>query len=352
MERNSDHPRISVRVVVWLRDFFSLYNYCPDNSKSEKEFIVNDSCLIGRSESTAYCLAEGEWLMPRINFTPLISLSYINSQILLLKPDPKSEEFWVPVRMMERMKIKLAEGTNFKLGRKVFEVLEINLLRTPHVPDTEQRILNEEFVCKICMGDAEAGDPLIQSCDKCRNTRVHISCLRQWVVKDTVVKMRTNSTVYINSRYTCDVCKELLPSNIRFQNKIYYLFKVKISPGPYMILKSVKLEHAEVRFYLLNLQKSKKFTIGSNREADLKVKDFTVEGLHAELKATDHGIFIRDKKTKYGTMVKQNSPLELQESLTIQMGPSLITVRRTPNRSRSKLNLLSCLRSKSKRSCR
>lgn len=352
MERSSDYPRISVHVVVWLRDFFSLYDYYSDNYKSEKEFIVNNSCLIGRSESIAYCLAKGEWSMPGISFTPLVSLSYINSQILFLKSDSSSEDLWIPTRMTKETKVKLAEGTVFKLGCKVFEVLEINFPRTPYVPNTEEEILNEGLSCKICMNNAEVGDPLIQSCGRCKNARVHISCLRQWIAKDTVVKTRTSSTVYINNRYVCDVCKELLPLYVRFKHQIYYLFKVETPPESYMILKSVKLEYPGVKLYLLNIQKHKKFIIGSSRESDLKVKDFTVERFHAELRATSKGIFIRDKKSKYGTMIRQNSTIELQESLTVQVGPSLITVRRIPNRSRSKASLFSCLQSKGRGSYR
>lgn len=340
MEITGANPPVTVRVSIWKRDFFGLFDYHSDKLKVQKEFTLNESCCIWGSESSVECSEEGA-SAPKLGLSPLISLVYNNGQMLVLRPDFSPEELWIRITK-KKEGTKLSEGSVIKLGKRVLEVLRISLAGTPTGQNSIEGVPGEGFSCKICMEDAEPDDPLIQPCSRCSNSRVHLTCFRQWVAKDTIVKKRPNSTIYKNSKHLCDVCKEALPTRLQSHNAFYYLFNIEIPTGPHMILESLELNNYEKRLYIVNIQKNREFTIGSSRKCDLRMKDFTVEKLHAILKITNNEILITDKKTKYGTMIRPKLPLKLRDFLAVQSSRTLITFRFP-----SKPNLLRSLFAKS-----
>lgn len=336
-----ENSNVIVKVSFWKRDFFGLFDYHSDKLKTQGDFILNETCCIWGSESSVEYSEEGA-PAPKLGLSPLITLIHSNSQVLVQQPDSSAQELWVPIRKTKKKGAKLSEGSVIKLGRRVLRVLEISLTETPIDTNSTEGAPSEGFVCKICMEDAELEDSLMQPCSRCANTRVHLMCFRQWIAKDTIVKKRTNSTIYRNAKYLCDVCRETLPVRIQAQNGFYYLFDIEIPTSPYLILESLELDNHEKRLYIVNLQKNKKLTMGSSRKCDLRMKDFTIEKLHATLETANNEILLTDKKSKYGTMIRPELPLQLQDSLAVQSGRALISLQFP-----SKANLFRSLFSKS-----
>jgi pSer/pThr/pTyr-binding forkhead associated (FHA) protein len=80
-----------------------------------------------------------------------------------------------------------------------------------------------------------------------------------------------------------------------------------------MIMESVKSAPAKV-IHVFNLQDTDLFKIGRSVETDMKIADISVSRVHAFIKIKNGDVFLEDNGSKFGTLVKINSPLALMST--------------------------------------
>src|SRR3569833_3259600 len=106
--------------------------------------------------------------------------------------------------------------------------------------------------------------------------------------------------------FECEICKSAYPYLFKVDNNIYKLVDIqKPKSGHYMVMESLPLEKNTSRtIHVLNFSAEKtQFNMGRGHESEVRVNDISVSRVHAIIKYQPDGIFIEDKKSKFGTLV-------------------------------------------------
>ena len=201
---------------------------------------------------------------------------------------------------------------------------------------------DEKILCRICYCEEDdiENNPMVHLC-KCKGgiNYAHYKCIKLWMKTKLLIlmnKKRTVKTYYIN-RFNCEICK--MPYPFRFKipgnNKIFELIDI-IRPqiGNYIVLESldqVKENNNNKYIHIIKLVDQEDITIGRGIDADVKINDISVSRLHSKLNFNfdKKSLLIRDCDSKFGTLVLIKNKFELKEreSLTIQIGRSLINAK-------------------------
>ena len=201
---------------------------------------------------------------------------------------------------------------------------------------------DEKILCRICYCEEDdiENNPMVHLC-KCKGgiNYAHYKCIKLWMKTKLLIlmnKKRTVKTYYIN-RFNCEICK--MPYPFRFKipgnNKIFELIDI-IRPqiGNYIVFESldqVKENNNNKYIHIIKLVDQEDITIGRGIDADVKINDISVSRLHSKLNFNfdKKSLLIRDCDSKFGTLVLIKNKFELKEreSLTIQIGRSLINAK-------------------------
>lgn len=124
----------------------------------------------------------------------------------------------------------------------------------------------------------------------------------------------------------CELCKVNLPERFKFRNRCYsFLEFPKFSP-PYVIFDILRKESKKTRgVHILKLNYKPNITIGRGSGNDIRMNDISVSRNHAEFKLTQHGLYIEDKSSKFGTLVlvKDTLPITMNNNnISFQIGRS------------------------------
>ena len=256
---------------------------------------------------------------------------------------------WVISRYVFEGGYILREGDLLKLGKFILKIRQIrlrveqktmmekdvsrnNILRTDsmkkevlllsRVAPKEEK---ERPTCRICLGDEhEENNPLINPC-KCAGTMkyIHLACLRQ-LIESKITKTIGDPVTVINFKtLECDICKSLIPENIKVKNKVYTIIDLNRPDGNYIIIEGLVKETPDVKsIFVINLNSGRPIKIGRSSEADLRLSDISVSRSHATLSLYDGNCILNDTHSKFGTLVNAGTRLIVIPTtpLSIQKG--------------------------------
>jgi hypothetical protein len=81
------------------------------------------------------------------------------------------------------------------------------------------------------------------------------------------------------------------------------------------------MENGKRKFYkyLISLQKDKEVAIGRNNASQVIMKDISISRTHCSLEYKHGMVLVRDKKSKFGTLIKVDKTLEFSSETGLQL---------------------------------
>ena len=128
---------------------------------------------------------------------------------------------------------------------------DLLLLSKKNTNDTpkEEKSNNDKPTCRICLGDEHDDvNPLINPC-KCSGTMkyIHLECLRQLIESKIQKTIGDPVTVITFKTLECDICKSLIPENIKLKNKVYTIIDLNRPDNNYIIIAIAIIFQPELR---------------------------------------------------------------------------------------------------------
>lgn len=183
--------------------------------------------------------------------------------------------------------------------------------------------------CRICLGDEhDDANPLINPC-KCAGTMkyIHLECLRQ-LIESKIQRTKGEPVTVINFKtLECDICKSLIPENIKLKNKVYTIIDLNRPDSNYIIIEGLVKETPDVKsIFVINLNSGRPIKIGRSSEADLRLSDISVSRSHATISLYDGNCILNDTRSKFGTLLNAGTKLMVipAKPLSIQRGNILV----------------------------
>lgn len=208
------------------------------------------------------------------------------------------------------------------------ESLKSKLLQSK-VSLKKQHSLN---TCRICLlEEIDEDDPLINPC-KCQGSVgfIHIECLKRWLDSKLVTKVYAYLIVHSFKDLKCEICNSLLPERIFFKGKIKYLINLQLpETDDYIILETISEEKKEIKFlYIIHMPPKTELLMGRSVECDIRMTDISISRIHAFLENVDGQFYIKDNKSKFGSLIKVQSELLIlpHKNLTIQFDECLLSI--------------------------
>lgn len=193
--------------------------------------------------------------------------------------------------------------------------------------NSEEAGSSRTMVCRICLSEGDAGDPLICPC-KCSGSmgQIHVNCLKEWLNSKRLVYEGQRVTSYFWKALECELCKE--PFENKMRSSMFAIMQFDRPEKNYMILESIKSAPAKV-VHVFDLRYSE-FKVGRSVETDMKIADISVSRTHSFFKVINNKIVVEDNGSKFGTLVKLQRPVDLLSvkgefnSTIFQVGRTLI----------------------------
>ena len=146
-------------------------------------------------------------------------------------------------------------------------------------------------------------------------------------------KEESNLVSYMWKQFECEICKKPYPYVFKSNGNRYRLVDVDIPKEKnFLWLESLTFEKNSSRMVhvIMPDKDHSVFKMGRGHESDLRVSDISVSRCHALLKydAQDtQQYYLEDNLSKFGTLVLQNNPIELEVDHTqaVQIGRSVIS---------------------------
>ncbi|CDW73638.1 fha domain [Stylonychia lemnae] len=176
--------------------------------------------------------------------------------------------------------------------------------------------------CRICWGDEQEMDmnkdfnPLISPC-RCVGSigNIHLKCLKDWLETNKAMKTHKNQVVVKFKKLDCELCKQMFPFQIAFNNRIIDIVEVERPDKNFIILESLTYKGQKV-FYIINTENKMQLKVGRGQDSDVRITDdISVSRCHALIQKTVKGDYIlEDFNSKFGTLVQLQYPMLLDSS--------------------------------------
>jgi len=125
--------------------------------------------------------------------------------------------------------------------------------------------------------------------------------------------------------FNCEICKTPYPLRFRSENNCFDIIDyVRPIDKNYIILESLnqlKDNNNYKSIQVITLEENEKIVMGRGHETDVRINDISVSRTHALITLIGNKIFIKDLKSKFGTLVLVQDDLEITEkTITLQIG--------------------------------
>lgn len=176
--------------------------------------------------------------------------------------------------------------------------------------------------CKICFcEDNNDENPLLNPCNCIGSVGLtHLECLRTWLHSKMTKRSAGFLTLIAFKKLTCEICKATFPEKLKFKNKIYSLIQPNNSEKSYIMLEAISTKESvsETRYiYIIQLMEGESLSMGRNNEADIKLNDISVSRIHAYVCFNNNDFYLKDKNSKFGTLVKLQKPIVVIPGLSL-----------------------------------
>jgi len=265
------------------------------------------------------------------------------------KRSVEEDGLWFPLgRVGNQSREELKFGDIFRLGKRIYKVLKIQLKdqqNSVSVEDEIENVLKQKTVtirkdfknppkCRIChTGLPENNHPLINPCG-CSGTvgQMHANCFRMWVCTKLEVAKEKNSLSVAWKSLKCELCNQSLATSMNVSEETVALLNFKkVLVAPYMIVKQLSDDtegNHNVHVFGLQDTDKKPLQLGRSNEIDFQIQDISVSRIHAELSLTKNKVYLQDKGSRFGTLVLKGKGIKLNEetleSPWFQIGRTLI----------------------------
>ena len=175
-------------------------------------------------------------------------------------------------------------------------------------------------------------NPLVSLC-KCMGTvkYIHYDCLKDWISKGVVRQQQNNTLFYSYQEPKCEICKKYYQAEFMYEGRKYSLLDMDKAPNPpYAIFEGIDFDDESKKFqvYLIGLGEEE-ITIGRNSNSNVVMKEISVSRSHCALLYKNKQLFIRDKGSKFGTLIKLENEIEFSpiEGISFQYESKLLTIK-------------------------
>ena len=317
---------IQVKCKTWNRESHGLFDY-NSNQVIEQNLNTNTSGSLIRKGNDLYLTPE--------NSTP-------GTGLLLNIYESNGDFIIVPVKQ-EKLGLVLNKA-NFK-GSKGFKLSEGDLVRLGKInlrvqsisnPECEKEVSGDEFegsnagenTCRVCFRThTNIIDPLLSIC-KCSGSMglTHLKCMQRWLLSKAITKNNVNCVSYCWRSLCCDICKESLPQSFMHESNQYDLIFVPLPSKHSICLKDYRKEKYEYILHVITASDSP-ILIGRAADTDLKINDISVSRAHASIEFHNSNFYLKDCKSKFGTVAIIKRPVVIQEkhNVVVQIGRSVVT---------------------------
>ena len=322
------HTSISVVVNTWSRDSHDLYDYENTNTTVVRYELAVSGLLV-RNHDVVRFLTEDQ--KPGAEDQRLMGVTWSEGQCFLKSV---SSDLWEVVSHMQGRSVRLVKDMQIKLGRVRYAVKEIVAAAADHeVCDTtssEEEVHNPELIeasCRICYDkEIDRHNPLLSHC-KCDGSvkYTHFLCLKQWLRSKVATKTTDTSITYQWKSLECEICRTELQLSLQERGMHFSLFDVERLDSPHLVLEAFPSDRNTAKhMHVIFIGTKTEVKLGRGHESDVRINDISVSRLHAIIKYED-GIFrLEDNNSKFGTLVKMLTPIQLTGTATVQAGRSLV----------------------------
>ncbi|CAD8093378.1 unnamed protein product [Paramecium sonneborni] len=369
---------LTIKHFTWNRDSHGLFDY--ENKNVIKGQIKTNTQLMRliRQKENIKIIQTKEELQQFQNQPDVIELLKLTRQFSKYQVESslktqKTEDQeglndncpWIVVKstksqLTDGQGYDLKEGDYVKLGRVRFRIREIkcsvdnsnlnkgntepelqkyvsekclNTMNINTQEEDDKRSQSDEPCCRICYNDSQTNkdNPLIDCC-KCQGSvkYIHIQCLQTWLANKLSPKTTKFSVSFQWRQFDCEVCKAIIPSRIRYQDRIFETIIIPKPDAPYITLEILSRERNKSKgTHIISFAQKQYIKLGRGHDSDVRITDISVSRCHALIKFMNSGFVIEDQQSKFGTLVLLKNPaqmsVDMNNNMAIQVGRSVVS---------------------------
>ena len=302
-------------------------------------------------EAKSYLVHDGEELSYQKEldlYPPLFSLTLEPSRLELTGPANNEQALWKVLQPGEVY--PLEPGTLLKLGKlrlRLREVVDEEKEMTEKDPLSMSMYQSHHLEVKSISGGSEGStdrqcricfdgfslpeNPLVSLC-RCSGSvkYIHYKCLKDWVTNNNVVRRENNASMFYSFKQTrCELCHEYYKPEFTYKGRKYMLLDLENAPNPPYALFEGGEQEQEGRFAILMVSLAQpEITVGRNSNCNVVMKEISVSRNHCVLTYHHKQLFVKDKGSKFGTLVRLAEEVEFSptQGLQLQYESKLITI--------------------------
>ena len=338
--------QVKVKSKTWVRDKDELFDHCSSQTVANK-LTLQGSAWVARSKNELHSIEEAANGLFRIE---------LNGRGCILASPAPATPLWLSLSNTKlpgrQKKFRLGKGNVLRLGRLTLTVKELSgfanyshlansyntadlaahgLGRTPDPAAVHQDPhLDPQDACRICLCEEdEDGRGPVNACG-CSGSAglIHAQCLRKWLLTRASVKENGNVREFSWKELKCELCKVEYPYTIQAGNIVHRLLPLEPPAGKSLILQGRVDAETRTVFYVLALDRQRRFGLGRDSQSAVNASTLTVSRVHAELIVKKSGVYIKDRQSTFGTLVRVDKPLRVnpKHPVTVQCGRSVVSV--------------------------
>jgi len=132
---------------------------------------------------------------------------------------------------------------------------------------------------------------------------------------------------YNMKSFNCEICKTPYPLRFKSGNNYFDLIDSERPSDNYIVLESLnqlKDNNNYKSIHVITLKEDEKIIMGRGHDSDVRINDISVSRTHSCLMLSKGKVYLTDYKSKFGTLVLMQKPVEITESkLFLQIGRTL-----------------------------
>jgi hypothetical protein len=304
---------LKINASTWNQDAHDLYDYeCQTCSKTS--FRSSSSISILRSN------LEISFESPESSPSSNEIAKLIKSESFKIQKSPNSD-LWLVIKSLENG-YDLQNNDTLKLGRLQYKALILDPSVPLDNPWTRQssKSLSD---CRICLSDENSStNPLISPC-QCSGSmqQIHFECLSKWIKLRLITKIIGEKLVRMWKNIECEICKTPFKGYKNFLDLNTH-FNMK---EPVLMLENFDgLKPGNKNVWAIQMGEGESIVLGRAFDCDVRISDISVSRNHAIIENCKGNFVIKEKKSKFGTLVKIDS-FDIFQNVQVQAGRTLIS---------------------------
>lgn len=358
-------PDIRITTQTYTRDSYGLFDF-DGNQHKVKQFDLARTGIIGRIDFET-CLTEN--IVNKKDFYNLIKLNFRDESIFLEKldrqignlmgydekklrqsPDFYERFVWMNIKNYQKG-YPLEEGDVFRFGRLRFRVREVFLGKNKQAVEYQEgRIArgkpfcegmncnrnesnlekDENMLCRICLEGETLENQFADVCDCTKSNPLHADCLIQWIENKIQKKETPYFDFYSWKFLDCDLCKVPFPEFFMCNDRRYDLLVMQRPKVPFIAIDLFNKEENTIRgCFVVKNDVKQSYVVGRGTDCEIRLSDISVSRNHATLSFEKGYWQLHDAKSKFGTLLLIDEPVNLKhlkKQSNFQIGKTVVQI--------------------------